>query len=217
MIVSMRILIGLLVLALLSTAFAQRPDCPVKDAPMPMRPPGPPPTVNPVFEPPARFDDPVKAPPRMVMPPVPAETPVEEGWVSEPLRLAGLAKSEPGPGAALSKRMAGLRDWTLVGFVAMPGGNDLIRVFERNRSYLVHEVLDMKSMGATIAGSPPPNAEAGRFPASRTARRSPSGCTLAILSWDADGVMHSLRLAGPQDLEQQHRTLSEVAATLAAR
>lgn len=222
-------------------ANAQRADCPIRNVPMPMSPPGKPPEFAPNVSFPKEFGGEVKVegPQRnMPMPETPPRVPpdlnstrgpatarnedaslmdVEEGHVTAVARLGELASSSP-PQAVLQKFVdpskTALANWRLVGFVPDPSSQSLTRVFSRDNSTLVFEQRNFGADGAKNFRTRSPNTKVGGLPALSGGRRAPSGCVAAILYWYSQETDYKLQIVGPLSFSEQRDVLMEVASSI---
>jgi hypothetical protein len=229
--------------ALLGAAFAvgaQRPDCPVQGAPMPMRPPGKPPDFVPQAAFPATFPKDLSAlsaasaAPAVVLPVEQNPLEAEEGHITALVERARQARQERPPADV----MAGIADvsrtplstWRFEGYERNPSwtrprcdsqGNcstsdrhRVVRYFSRDGSTVELEEWNMAADGAAIVGTGPSTLTIGGYPGHTGGLRSPSGCVSATLGWHGDGRSASLHIAGPMSLEQQRAALLDLANSI---
>src|SRR5258706_1283845 len=176
---------GFILIGAVFSAAAQRADWPVKNAPMPMTPPGPPPAFVPSFQFPDKWGD----PPKMVSPQPPVvlpaqETPIraEEGHLSAVAALAQRARPEPPPADVLAglvdQKKTLLSNWRFHGYIPDPSwtrppcnpqGNcststrhRVERVFSQDGSTLVLTEWNMAADGAAVVATAPQTLRIGR-------------------------------------------------------
>jgi hypothetical protein len=208
----------LLGLGVVTPAGAQRADCPLKDAPMPTKPPGMPPTEPPIPVFPEKFGDPVVLPPRVAYPPSDTLLEADEGHITAVARAVGRAQQQ-GPRQELSERMVDvsrtlLSQWRFAGYV--PDGFRVTRVFTREGSTLVFDEWHMALQGGSIVGAPQPTVPIGRSMGSYGGARSPSGCVNTVLAWEVGEVMYTLEIVGPKAHDEQRKVLLDVARSIEA-
>ncbi len=202
--------------AVIPIAKAQRPDCPMRDAPEPGT--WPQPDFIPNIHPPGTYDG--RPERRLVLPPRPDLLDVEEGY------LAGLADylraTNPTPppheivrGLIDTKRTL-LSRWQYHGYIGDAPIHKVRRVYSNKGSILEFEQWNMAADSATIAAAPATTVKIGRFLGNAGGFKTPSGCVSATLRWDGGGVNYSLKIAGPKSLVQQRQLLLDIARSIAA-
>jgi hypothetical protein len=204
--------------ALTGAAFAQRPDCPVRNAPMPTSPPGKPPDFVPNMPYPQVWGGEVKVEPTKILPGGEQILEAEEGHVTGVARMASLARKAPPPDDVLRMlvdvRKTPLGEWRFEGFVRGSPSHRVSRVFTKGGSVLVLEEWNMAADGASVVAMRSPSFMLGRFPVNRGTLRTPSGCVSASLRWHGDGFSYALELAGPLSLQDQRDLLVKVAQSI---
>ena len=215
-----RTFIGLALALATTTTNAQRPDCPLRDAPTPMSPPGKPPDFMPNFTPPLRFGDPVKVEPMVVLPRAGELVDAEEGHATRVARMVEHARAKPPPPEVLKGLVdtgkTALAQWRFHGYVPDSPRHKVPRVYSRDGSVLVFEQWNMAADGASIAGAPPQTEPIGRSRGHFGGLRTPSGCINASLSWQAGGISYMLQIVGPRSHQAQRELLLEVAHSIEA-
>ncbi len=210
--------LSLALIALPYAASAQRVDCPVRNAPIPMTPPGKPPAFYPKATFPSTFDGEVKAETGVILPPGEDLADAEEGHVTAIARSVESARLAPPPADVLRElvdtRKTRLSEWRFVGYLPDSPRHKVSRVFSRDGSVLVFEQWNMAADGASVVATPPQAVKIGRFLGNAGGLRTPSGCVGASLTWYGDGVHYSLRIAGRESLQQQRDLLLNVARSI---
>lgn len=209
---------GMLLALFACAANAQRSDCPVLNAPMPMRPPGKSPDWVPKVAFPEKWDGEVKVELPPVLPASDELTDADEGHVTGVARMAQRADAAPPPNGVLSQLVdpgkTVLSEWRFDGYIRDMPRHKVTRVFSRSGSVLVIEQWNYRADGASIHPMRLPNRTVGRFPATSGGLRAPSGCVSASLGWLADGTSFSLSIAGPLSLARQRELLIDVAQSI---
>lgn len=199
-------------------ASAQGVNCPVRDAPIPMSPPGKPPEFAPKVTFPTTFGGETKVERRVVLPPGDDLVGAEEGHVTAIARSVEEARLVPPPPDVLrglvDTRKTLLSEWRFEGYVPETPRHKVTRVFSRDGSVLVFEQWNIAADGGSVVATPPQTVKIGRFLGNAGGLRTPSGCVAASLTWDADGVNYSLRMAGRESLQQQRDLLVAVARSI---
>lgn len=221
--VKMTLLVGIVLLSAERGATAQTNDCPLRNAPVPHSPPGPPPDWIPEVTFPKVWDGKSKIKTEVKPPPLsPASQELieaEDGHVSGILRLAEHARAASSPPAAVLGGMVDVRDtvlarWQFVGYAWDRSPNRLSRIFTRDGSTLEFEQWNFAVDGGAIYPTRSPDTTVGRFPATSSGLRGPSGCVAATLTWQSEATYYELHIAGPLSLEAQRATLMEVATSI---
>jgi len=199
-------------------ASAQGANCPLRNAPMPKSPPGKPPEFFPRVTLPGAFEGEPKVETGVALPPGDDLVDAEEGHVTAIAKAAENARLIPPPADVLrglvDTRKTLLSEWRFEGYLPEMPRHRVPRVFSRNGSVLIFEQWNMAADGASIVATPPKTVRIGRHLGSAGGLRTPSGCVGASLTWDADGVSYSLRIAGRETLEQQRELLVAVARSI---
>jgi hypothetical protein len=199
-------------------ASAQGVNCPVRNAPMPMMPPGKPPEFLPKVTLPSTFKGELRMETGVTLPPDEDLVDAEEGHVTAIARSAESARLVPPPADVLRElvdtRKTLLSEWRFDGYLPEMPRHKVPRVFSRNGSVLIFEQWNMAADGASVVTTPPQTVKIGRFLGNTGGLRSPSGCIGASLTWNADGVSYSLRMAGQESLQQQRDLLVAVARSI---
>ncbi len=215
---SIRTWIGLALIVVPCAATAQRVDCPVRDAPMPMTPPGKPPEFSPKVTFPRTFDGEPKVETGVVLPRNAELVDAEEGHVTAIVKSADNARQVLPPPEVLRElvdtRKTLLSAWRFNGYMPDMPRHKVQRVFSRDGSVLVFEQWNMRADGAGIVATPPQTVKIGRFLGNAGGLRTPSGCVGASLTWHGEGVSYSLRMAGRESLQQQRDVLLDVARSI---
>jgi hypothetical protein len=133
-------------------------------------------------------------------------------------RIRGLGPQELPPFAADTSATP-LAAWKLIGS-AMPVNTVSDRMFERPDGMFVHlsefEInerwLNLRRRDGLEGTS---NRRVGRYPATLTTFRDPTGCVTSALSWHDEQVSFNLQAAGTLDLEGQRTLLMQLGESLA--
>lgn len=203
-------------------AQAQRPECPLRDAPMPVRPPGRPPAVLPTTVFPDTFPGKAGEGVRVEMsPPIDigdALIDAEDGHLSAVVRMAEAARSTASTDEAISKHVdigkTGLADWRFMGYLPGEHKHQVRRAFSRLGSVLVFEQWHYSADGAQVFPLRKPNAVVGQSPATKSGLKAPSGCVSATLNWDREGWSYSLQVVGPLPLTEQWDLLLRLGSSI---
>ena len=199
-------------------ASAQRVDCPLRNAPMPMTPPGKAPEFLPKVTFPSTFEGEPKVETGVILPRGANLVEAEEGHVTAIARSAESARLVLPPADVLRElvdtRKTLLSEWRFEGYLPEMPRHKVPRVFSRDGSVLVFEQWNMAADGASVVATPPQIVKIGRFLGSAGGLRTPSGCVGASLTWYGDGVSYSLRIAGRESLQQQRDLLLDVARSI---
>lgn len=209
---------GVILFFVTCAANAQRADCPMRDAPIPMTPPGKPPDFIPKITIPKSFEEEVKVEKPKILPASGKLTEAEEGHLTGVLLKAEVARLVPPADDVLrglvDPRKTILSSWRFEGYLPDMPRHKVPRVFTRDGSVLIFEQWNMKADGASIAAIPQPSLKVGRWPGNHSALRTPSGCVSASLGWFGNGVSYSLKVVGPLSLKEQQALLLKVARSI---
>ena len=171
--------VGLVLIAVSCAANAQRADCPVRDAPMPMTPPGKAPEFVPKVTFPSRFDGEPKVEKGVLIPQGSDVVDAEEGHVTAIARSAERARLVLPPADVLRElvdtRRTLLWAWRFNGYLSDMPRHKVQRVFSRDGSVLVFEQWNMAADGAGVVATPPQTVKIGRFLGHTGGLRTPSG------------------------------------------
>ncbi len=215
---------------------AQRPDCPVKNAPAPMTPPGKPPDFRPQITFPSVWGGEVVRVEAdvVVLPAVQNPLEAEEGHLTAIGTLASHARHVVPPADV----MAGLVDtnktpllsWRFEGYIPNPSwhwprcdaaGNcstssrhKVTRVFSKDGATVLFEQWDMRADGAAVVATAPQTVSIGRFSGNSGGLLTPSGCVSASLSWHGEGRSFKLQMLGPLSLDEQRSYLLGIARSI---
>jgi hypothetical protein len=203
------------------SATAQRPDCPVRDAPRPSAPPGKPPEFLPKFTFPEVWGEEVKTEAPLMGPSSEELIDAEEGHVTAVARTTELAHG-PAPAEDILRLgvdpgKTDLSGWRFEGYVREMPRQKVTRVFTRHGSTLVFEEWNFAADGARVYPTRQPSTAVGPFPATWGGLRAPSGCVSTALTWGDDKTNYSLRLVGPLSLDEQRALLLRVARSIASQ
>jgi hypothetical protein len=195
-------LLGTMLCAVSTLAFAQRADCPKPDVPMPTNPP-------------AFADDPSKADPNAEF------LEAEEGHVSAILQMARRVRPGPLPSSADAVAVDVLRTplalWNYLGYLPSPMRSRVTRFFGKEGSLLaLSEWAYRGDMGGDLPASPDvSNRTIGGRPAGLHGLRSPSGCVSTTLSWKDDNKLWRIEIVGPLSIEKQRTTVMQIGEAIA--
>jgi hypothetical protein len=221
----MSLLVGIVLLGAGLEAPGQMVDCPLRNAPVPQKPPGPPPDWIPDVDFPKVWDGKseikLKVKPPPLSPPSQELLETEDGYVSNILHRAERARTASSPPPAVLGGMADVRDtvlarWQFVGYGWDHSPNRVSRIFTRDGSTLEFEQWNYALDGGAIFPTRSPDSMVGRLPATSGGLRGPSGCVAASLNWQSETTLYELHIAGPLSLEAQRATLMEVATSIDA-
>jgi hypothetical protein len=183
-----------------------------------MMPPGQPPEFLPKVTFPSTFEGELKVETGVILPPGADLVDAEEGHVTAIARSAENARLAPSPADVLRElvdtRKTLLSEWRFHGYLPEMPRHKVTRVFSRSGSVLIFEQWNLAADGASVDARPPQTVKIGRVLGNTGGLRTPSGCVGASLTWYADGVSYSLRMAGRESLQQQRELLVAVARSI---
>lgn len=156
---------GVILFFVTCAANAQRADCPLRDAPRPMTPPGKPPDFIPKITIPKSFEEEVKVVKPEIPPASDKLTEAEEGHLTGVLLSAEMARLAPPADDVLRSlvdtRKTILSSWRFEGYLPDMPRHKVPRVFTRDGSVLVFEQWNMEADGVSIAAIPQPSLKVG--------------------------------------------------------
>ena len=182
--------------ALSCGAWAQAPDCPRKNVPMPQRPP----QIAQSLQPDAVFD-------------------AEEGHVSAILNMERALRAGPVPPqvAAIASDVSKtpLAAWKYEGFLPERVPRRVSRFFRSpDGALLALGEWDYKPDAGDMQFQGMDNTSVGGMPAGLLSLRAPSGCTSTTLTWKDDRKLYRLEIVGPLDVEKQRDTVKRIAESM---